>query len=113
MTGSEGYLLNQFLVVRTNKRTDRWGGSFESRMRLPVEIVRRVRQATGPDFMLIYRLSMVDLVPDGSNWAEVTKLAKAVDDAGAGLPKSGIGWHEARIPTIAASVRRRAFAWVT
>ncbi len=111
--GSEGYLLNQFLVTRTNKRTDRWGGSFENRMRLPVDIVRRVRQATGPDFMLIYRLSMIDLVPDGSNWAEVTKLAKAVEDAGAGLLNSGIGWHEARIPTIAASVPRRAFSWVT
>ncbi len=111
--GSEGYLLNQFLVTRTNKRTDRWGGSFENRMRLPVETVRRVRQATGPSFMLIYRLSMIDLVPGGSNWAEVVKLAKAVEDAGAGLLNTGIGWHEARIPTIAASVPRRAFAWVT
>ncbi len=111
--GSEGYLLNQFLVARTNKRTDRWGGSFEDRMRLPVEVVRRVRQATGPGFILIYRLSMIDLVPDGSNWVEVVKLAKAVEDAGAGLLNSGIGWHEARIPTIAASVPRRAFAWVT
>ena len=87
--GSEGYFLNQFLVTRTNKRTDRWGGSFENRMRLPVEIVRRVRQATGPNFMLIYRLSMIDLVPGGSNWAEVVKLAKAVEDAGAGLLNTG------------------------
>ena len=111
--GSEGYLLNQFLVTRTNKRTDRWGGSFENRMRLPVEIVRRVRQATGPRFILVYRLSMIDLVPDGSNWTEVVQLAKAVEDAGAGLLNTGIGWHEARIPTIAANVPRRAFAWVT
>ena len=111
--GSEGYFLNQFLVTRTNKRTDRWGGSFENRMRLPVEIVRRVRQSTGPRFILIYRLSMIDLVPDGSNWAEVVQLAKAVEDAGAGLLNTGIGWHEARIPTIAANVPRRAFAWVT
>ena len=111
--GSEGYLLNQFLVTRTNKRTDRWGGSFENRMRLPVEIVRRVRQATGPRFILVYRLSMIDLVPDGSNWTEVVQLAKAVEDAGAGLLNAGIGWHEARIPTIAANVPRRAFAWVT
>jgi 2,4-dienoyl-CoA reductase (NADPH2) len=111
--GSEGYLLNQFLVTHTNKRTDRWGGSYENRMRLPVEVVRRVRAAAGPDFILIYRLSMIDLIPNGSNWDEVVKLAKAVEAAGATIINTGIGWHEARIPTIATSVPRRAFSWVT
>ena len=111
--GSEGYFLNQFLVAHTNKRTDRWGGSFENRMRLPVEVVRRVREAVGPEFILIYRLSMIDLVPNGSTWDEVVTLAKAVEKAGATIINTGIGWHEARIPTIATSVPRRAFAWVT
>ncbi len=111
--GSEGYFLNQFLVTHTNKRTDRWGGSYENRMRLPVEVVRRVRAAVGPEFILIYRLSMIDLVPNGSTWDEVVTLAKAVEEAGATIINTGIGWHEARIPTIATSVPRRAFSWVT
>ena len=111
--GSEGYFLNQFLVTHTNKRTDRWGGSYENRMRLPVEVVRRVREAVGAEFILIYRLSMIDLVPNGSTWDEVVMLAKAVEKAGATIINTGIGWHEARIPTIATSVPRRAFAWVT
>ncbi|PVA06303.1 NADPH-dependent 2,4-dienoyl-CoA reductase [Thalassorhabdomicrobium marinisediminis] len=111
--GSEGYFLNQFLVTHTNKRTDRWGGSYENRMRLPVEVVRRVREAVGPEFIVIYRLSMIDLIPDGSTWAEVVQLARAIEAAGATILNTGIGWHEARIPTIATSVPRRAFTWVT
>ncbi len=111
--GSEGYFLNQFLVTHTNKREDRWGGSYENRMRLPIEVVRRVREAVGPDFIVIYRLSMIDLVPDGSTWAEVVQLAKAIEAAGASIINTGIGWHEARIPTIATSVPRAAFTWVT
>ncbi|MBU3261431.1 NADPH-dependent 2,4-dienoyl-CoA reductase [Roseovarius sp. PS-C2] len=111
--GSEGYFLNQFLVTHTNKRTDRWGGSYENRMRLPVEVVRRVRTAVGADFIVIYRLSMIDLIPDGSTFDEVVELAQAVEQAGASIINTGIGWHEARIPTIATSVPRAAFAWVT
>lgn len=111
--GSEGYFINQFLVTHTNKRTDRWGGSYENRMRLPVEVVRRVREAVGPEFIIIYRLSMIDLVPNGSTYDEVVTLAKAIEAAGATIINTGIGWHEARIPTIATSVPRRAFAWVT
>ncbi len=111
--GSEGYFINQFLVTHTNKREDRWGGSYENRMRLPVEIVRRVREAVGIDFIVIYRLSMIDLVPNGSTWEEVVQLAKAIEKAGATILNTGIGWHEARIPTIATSVPRRAFTWVT
>ena len=111
--GSEGYFLNEFLVTHTNKRTDRWGGSYENRMRLPVEVVRRVRKAVGPEFILIYRLSMIDLIPNGSTHAEVVQLAQAVEQAGATIINTGIGWHEARIPTIATSVPRAAFAWVT
>ena len=111
--GSEGYFLNQFLVTHTNKRTDRWGGSYENRMRLPVEVVRRVRAAVGADFILIYRLSMIDLVPNGSTFEEVVQLAQAIEAAGATIINTGIGWHEARIPTIATSVPRRAFSWVT
>ena len=111
--GSEGYFLNQFLVTRTNKRTDGWGGSYENRMRLPLEVVRRVRRAVGDDFIVIYRLSMIDLVPEGSTWDEVELLAKEVEKAGATIINTGIGWHEARIPTIATSVPRAAFAWVT
>ena len=111
--GSEGYLINQFLVTHTNKRTDAWGGPYENRMRLPVEIVQRMREAVGPDFIIIYRLSMLDLIPDGSSWPEVVTLAKAIAAAGATLLNTGIGWHEARVPTIATSVPRGAFAWVT
>ena len=111
--GSEGYFLNQFLVTHTNRRTDRWGGPYENRMRLPVEVVRRVRAAVGADFILIYRLSMIDLIPDGSSWDEVVTLARAVEAAGASIINTGIGWHEARVPTIATSVPRAAFAWVT
>ena len=111
--GSEGYFLNQFLVTHTNKRDDEWGGSYENRMRLPVEVVARVRKAVGAEFILIYRLSMIDLIPNGSTWAEVVQLAKAVEAAGATNLNTGIGWHEARIPTIATSVPRRAFSWVT
>lgn len=111
--GSEGYLINQFLVRHTNKRTDRWGGSYENRMRLALEVVRRVREAVGPDFILIYRLSMIDLVPDGSTFDEVIQLAQEIEKAGASIINTGIGWHEARIPTIATSVPRAAFTWVT
>jgi 2,4-dienoyl-CoA reductase (NADPH2) len=111
--GSEGYFLNQFLITHTNKRTDRWGGSYENRMRLPVEVVRRVREAVGENFIIIYRLSMIDLVPNGSTHDEVVQLAQAVEKAGATIINTGIGWHEARIPTIATSVPRRAFTWVT
>ncbi len=111
--GSEGYFLNEFLVAHTNKRTDEWGGSWPNRMRLPTEVVRRVRQAAGRDFIIIYRLSLIDLVPDGSNWSEIVDLAKAVETCGASMINSGIGWHEARIPTVATSVPRRAFTWLT
>ena len=111
--GSEGYFLNQFLVTHTNKRNDKWGGSYENRMRLPLAVVDRVRAAVGDDFILIYRLSMIDLIPNGSSWAEVLQLAHAVEAAGATMINTGIGWHEARIPTIATSVPRRAFTWVT
>jgi 2,4-dienoyl-CoA reductase (NADPH2) len=111
--GSEGYFLNQFLVTHTNRREDHWGGSYENRMRLPVEVVRRVRAAVGDDFIVIYRLSMIDLIPNGSTWEEVVQLAHAIEGAGASILNTGIGWHEARIPTIATSVPRKAFAWVT
>ncbi|UWR71815.1 NADPH-dependent 2,4-dienoyl-CoA reductase [Phaeobacter inhibens] len=111
--GSEGYFLNQFLVTHTNKREDRWGGSYENRMRLPIEVVRRTREAVGTDFIIIYRLSMIDLVPNGSTYDEVVELAQEIEKAGATILNTGIGWHEARIPTIATSVPRAAFAWVT
>jgi 2,4-dienoyl-CoA reductase (NADPH2) len=111
--GSEGYFINQFLVAHTNHRTDRWGGSYENRMRLPVEIVRRVREAVGLNFIIIYRLSMLDLIEGGSTWEEVVQLAQAIEQAGATLINTGIGWHEARIPTIATKVPRAAFAKVT
>ena len=111
--GSEGYFINQFLAAHTNHRTDRWGGSYENRMRLPVEIVRRVREAVGPNFIIIYRLSMLDLVEGGSTWDEIVLLAKAIEKAGATLINTGIGWHEARIPTIATKVPRAAFTKVT
>jgi len=111
--GSEGYFINQFLAARTNRRTDRWGGDYASRMQLPVEILARTREAVGPDFIIIYRLSMLDLVPDGQSWEEVVMLAQAVERAGATIINTGIGWHEARVPTIATSVPRAAFSWVT
>ncbi|MEP6019489.1 MAG: NADPH-dependent 2,4-dienoyl-CoA reductase [Paracoccaceae bacterium] len=111
--GSEGYFLNQFLVTHTNKRDDRWGGKYENRMRLPIEVVRRTREAVGTDFILIYRLSMIDLVPNGSTHEEVVELAQQIEKAGATIINTGIGWHEARIPTIATSVPRAAFSWVT
>ena len=111
--GSEGYLINQFLAAHTNQRTDRWGGSYENRMRLPIELVRRVREAVGTAFIIIYRLSMLDLVEQGSVWEEIVQLAKAVEQAGATLINTGIGWHEARIPTIATKVPRGAFSKVT
>ena len=111
--GSEGYLLNQFTVARTNRRGDRWGGSVENRMRFAVETVRRVREACGPDFILIYRLSMLDLVDGGNDWAAIVAQGRAVEAAGATIINTGIGWHEARVPTIATSVPRGAFAGVT
>ncbi|MDZ4124583.1 MAG: FAD-dependent oxidoreductase, partial [Hydrogenophaga sp.] len=111
--GSEGYFINQFLSLATNQRSDAWGGDYSHRMRLPLEIVARTREAVGHDFILIYRLSMIDLVPGGSSWDEVVQLGTAVARGGASLINTGIGWHEARIPTIATSVPRAAFAWVT
>jgi 2,4-dienoyl-CoA reductase (NADPH2) len=111
--GSEGYFLNQFLVRHTNKREDAWGGAYVNRMRLPVEVVRQVRAAVGADFILIYRISLIDLVPDGSTWDEVVTLAQAIEAAGASVLNTGIGWHEARVPTIATSVPRAAFAHLT
>ncbi|MEQ1440187.1 NADPH-dependent 2,4-dienoyl-CoA reductase [Fontimonas sp. SYSU GA230001] len=111
--GSEGYFINQFLVEHVNKRSDAWGGPFENRMRLPVEIVSRAREAVGRDFIIIYRLSILDLIPNGQTWDETVRLAKAIEQAGATIINSGIGWHEARVPTIATSVPRAAFAWVT
>ncbi|MDX9842988.1 MAG: NADPH-dependent 2,4-dienoyl-CoA reductase [Aquabacterium sp.] len=111
--GSEGYLINEFIAARTNQRDDEWGGAYENRMRFPVEIVRRTRERVGPNFIIIYRLSMLDLVEGGSTFDEVVQLAQAVEAAGATIINTGIGWHEARIPTIATSVPRGAFAWVT
>lgn len=111
--GSEGYLINQFIVTRTNHRTDEWGGEYINRIKFPLEIIRKTREKTGEDFLIIYRLSMLDLVEDGSTWEEVVQLAKEVQKAGASMINSGIGWHEARIPTIASMVPRKAFAWVT
>ncbi len=111
--GSEGYFINQFLCAATNHRTDRWGGSYENRMRLPVEIVRRVREGVGREFILIYRISLIDLVPGGQNFDEVVQLAQAIEAAGATILNTGIGWHEARVPTIATSVPRAGWAWVT
>ncbi|MCB1390211.1 MAG: NADPH-dependent 2,4-dienoyl-CoA reductase [Rhodobacteraceae bacterium] len=111
--GSEGYFLNQFLCLHVNRRTDRWGGSYENRMRLPVEVVRRVREAVGQDFIIIYRISLLDLVPNGQSFDEIVTLAKAIEAAGATILNTGIGWHEARVPTIATSVPRAGFAWVT
>ena len=111
--GSEGYLINQFLSARTNTRTDAWGGTPEKRMRFAVEIVRRIREAVGADFIIIYRLSMLELVPGGSAWPEIVQQAQAIEAAGATIINTGIGWHESRVPTIATSVPRAAFAGVT
>ncbi|MBI6549238.1 FAD-dependent oxidoreductase [Xenorhabdus lircayensis] len=111
--GSEGYLINQFLVARTNHRQDQWGGAFENRMRFALEIVKAVRAITGERFIIIYRLSMLDLVEDGSNWQEIEQLALEIEKAGASIINTGIGWHEARIPTIATMVPRAGFSWVT
>ena len=111
--GSEGYLINQFIVKRTNKRTDSWGGDYENRMRLPIALVKQTRAAVGKDFIIIYRLSMLDLVEKGSSWEEVVQLGKEIEKAGATIINTGIGWHESRIPTIATSVPRGAFTWVT
>ena len=111
--GSEGYLINQFIVTKTNKRDDEWGGSYENRIRFPLEIVKAIREAVGKEFIIIYRLSMLDLVEDGSTWEEVVQLAKAIEAAGATIINTGIGWHEARVPTIATMVPRGGFSWVT
>ncbi|UIJ77072.1 NADPH-dependent 2,4-dienoyl-CoA reductase [Acinetobacter sp. SH20PTE14] len=111
--GSEGYLINEFIAARTNHRDDEWGGSYENRIRFPIEIVRRTRELVGENFIIIYRLSMLDLVEGGSTFEEVVQLAKAIEKAGATIINTGIGWHEARIPTIATKVPRAAFTWVT
>ena len=111
--GSEGYLINQFIVKRTNHRKDRWGGSYENRIQFPIKIVQGIRERVGTDFIIIYRLSMLDLVEDGSTWAEVVTLAKEIEKAGATIINTGIGWHEARVPTIGSVVPRGGFAWVT
>lgn len=111
--GSEGYFLNQFIAKRTNHRDDAWGGEYENRIRLPIEVVRRVREAVGNSFIIIYRLSMLDLVEGGSTYDEVVQLGKEIEKAGATIINTGIGWHEARIPTIATKVPRAAFTWVT
>ncbi|QND82427.1 NADPH-dependent 2,4-dienoyl-CoA reductase [Chromobacterium vaccinii] len=111
--GSEGYLINQFIARATNKRTDDWGGNFENRIRFAIETVKAVRAAVGRDFIIIYRLSMLDLVQDGSSWDEVVHLAREIEKAGATIINTGIGWHEARVPTIATMVPRGGFAWVT
>lgn len=111
--GSEGYLINQFIVSHTNKRADAWGGDFQARIRFPLAVLNAVRRAVGEDFIIIYRLSMLDLIKEGSTWDEVVALGQAVEKAGATLINTGIGWHEARIPTIATMVPRAGFAWVT
>ncbi|HEX2899441.1 MAG TPA: NADPH-dependent 2,4-dienoyl-CoA reductase, partial [Bacteroidia bacterium] len=111
--GSEGYLINQFIAKKTNFRTDEWGGSYENRIKFPIEIVRRTREAVGKDFIIVYRLSMLDLVDEGSTWEEIELLATKIEAAGASLINTGIGWHEARVPTIATMVPRGGFSWVT
>jgi len=111
--GSEGYLINQFIVSKTNHRTDAWGGSYENRIRFPVEIVRQTRDKIGSNFIIIYRLSMLDLVKNGSSWEEVVRLAEKIEQAGTTIINTGVGWHEARVPTIATAVPRAAFTWVT
>jgi 2,4-dienoyl-CoA reductase (NADPH2) len=113
LMGSEGYFINEFTVPHTNKRQDKWGGDASNRMRIAIEIVQRVREAVGQDFIIIYRLSMLDLLPKGNNWNEIVLQAKAVEAAGATIINTGIGWHEARIPTIATMVPRAGFTWVT
>ncbi|MBK9452993.1 MAG: NADPH-dependent 2,4-dienoyl-CoA reductase [Bacteroidetes bacterium] len=111
--GSEGYLINQFIAKKTNFRTDDWGGSYENRIKFPIEIVRRTREAVGKNFIIVYRLSMLDLVEEGSTWEEIELLATKIEAAGASLINTGIGWHEARVPTIATMVPRGGFSWVT
>ena len=111
--GSEGYLINQFIAAKTNKRTDEYGGAYENRIRFPIEIVEKVREVTGKNFIIIYRLSMLDLVKEGSSWEEIVLLAKKIEEAGASIINTGIGWHEARVPTIATMVPRAGFTWVT
>ena len=111
--GSEGYLINQFIAKKTNLRTDEWGGSYENRIKFPLEIIRRTRAAVGENFIIIYRLSMLDLVEGGSTWEEVIQLAKAIEAAGATIINTGIGWHESRVPTIGTIVPKAGFAWVT
>ncbi|SEQ89290.1 NADPH-dependent 2,4-dienoyl-CoA reductase [Neolewinella agarilytica] len=111
--GSEGYLINQFIVSKINRRDDEWGGAYENRIKFPLEIVRRTREAVGPNFIIIYRLSMLDLVEGGSTWEEVVHLAKEIEKAGATIINTGIGWHESRVPTIGTIVPRGGFAWVT
>jgi 2,4-dienoyl-CoA reductase (NADPH2) len=111
--GSEGYLINQFIARKTNRREDKWGGSFDNRIRFPLEIVSQIRKAMGEDFIIIFRLSMLDLVKGGSTWDEIVGLAKQIERAGATIINTGVGWHEARVPTIATMVPRAGFAWVT
>jgi len=111
--GSEGYLIHQFIAARTNHRTDEWGGAYDNRIRFPIEIVRQVREAVGPEFIVIFRLSMLDLVEEGSTWPEIVQLAELLEEAGVSILNTGIGWHEARVPTIATMVPRAAFSWVT
>jgi 2,4-dienoyl-CoA reductase (NADPH2) len=113
LMGSEGYLINQFLAARTNDRTDAWGGTARKRMRFAVEVVRRTREATGPDFPILYRMSLLDLVEDGQTWEETVELAQRLEDAGASVLNTGIGWHEARVPTIITQVPQGAWAWTT
>lgn len=113
LMGSEGYLINQFICKRSNHRYDEWGGSYENRMRFPIELVKAVRARVGRDFIIVFRLSMLDLVEQGSTHEEVLMLAKQLEQAGVTILNTGIGWHEARIPTIATQVPRAAFAWVT
>ena len=111
--GSEGYLINQFLAERTNKRSDKWGGNAKNRMRFPLEVVKAVRKAVGPNFIVVYRISLMDLVDNGQSWEEIVALAKGLEEAGVNILNTGIGWHEARIPTIVTSVPRGAFAYST
>ena len=111
--GSEGYLINQFIAIKTNKRTDEWGGCYENRIKFPIEIVKKCRETVGENFIIIYRLSMLDLVEEGSTWEEVERLALEIEKAGATIINTGIGWHEARVPTIATMVPRGSFTWVT
>ena len=111
--GSEGYLINQFIAKKTNLRTDEWGGDYENRIKFPIEIIRRTREAVGENFIIIYRLSMLDLVQGGSTWEEVVQLAKEIEAAGATIINTGIGWHESRVPTIGTIVPKAGFAWVT